>query len=30
VLRLLDKMYVDDVPSRWWLAFSKRKLYVSA
>lgn len=25
VLRLLDKMYVDDVPSRWWLAFSKRK-----
>ena len=26
VSRLLDKIYIDDVPSRWWLAFSKRKL----
>lgn len=28
VVRLLDKIYVDNVPSRWWLAFTKRKLYV--
>lgn len=28
VTRLLDKIYVDHVPSRWWLAFTKRKLYV--
>ncbi|SHO75684.1 Similar to S.cerevisiae protein ARC18 (Subunit of the ARP2/3 complex) [Malassezia sympodialis ATCC 42132] len=25
VVRLLDKIYVDNVPSRWWLAFTKRK-----
>ncbi|KOS16063.1 arp2 3 complex 21 kda subunit [Malassezia pachydermatis] len=25
VTRLLDKIYIDDVPSRWWLAFTKRK-----
>ncbi|WFD32991.1 subunit of the Arp2/3 complex [Malassezia sp. CBS 17886] len=26
--RLVDKIYIDDVPSRWWLAFTKRKLCV--
>lgn len=28
VYRLVDKVYQDDVPSRWWLAFTKRKLCV--
>lgn len=23
--RLVEKIYIDDVPSRWWLAFTKRK-----
>lgn len=25
VTRLVEKIYQDDVPSRWWLAFTKRK-----
>ncbi|EPQ28232.1 uncharacterized protein PFL1_04059 [Pseudozyma flocculosa PF-1] len=24
-LRLVDKVYIDGVPSKWWLAFTKRK-----
>lgn len=28
VLRLVDKIYVDGVPSKYWMAFTKRKLYV--
>lgn len=28
VLRLVDRIYENDVPSRWWLAFTKRKLCV--
>jgi len=29
VSRLLEKVYDNDVASRWWLAFTKRKLCVS-
>lgn len=29
VSRLMERIYTDDVPSRWWLAFTKRKLCVA-
>lgn len=25
-LRLIEKIYIDGKPSKWWLAFTKRKL----